>query len=44
MENRTFNSVDQMAMAVTELNKFLNEEREIEENLFQENLELKFEI
>ena len=44
VENRTFNSVGQMAMAITELNKFLNEEREKREKLLQENLELKFEI
>ena len=44
IENRTFNSFGQMAIAITELNKFLNEERDKREKLFQENLELKFEI
>ena len=33
-----------MAMAITELNYFLNEERDKSEKLFQENLELKIEI
>ena len=44
IDNRTLNSFGQMAMAITELNKFLNDEREKREKLFQENLELKFEI
>lgn len=33
-----------MAMAIAELNKFLDEEREKREKLFQENLKLQFEI
>ena len=44
IENRALNSFGQMAMAITELNKFLNEERDKREKLIQENLELKIEI
>ena len=44
IKNRALNSFGQMAMAITELNKFLNEERDKRDKLFQENLELKIEI
>ena len=44
IEDRTLNSFGLMAMAITELNKLLNVEREKREKLFQENLDLKFEI
>ena len=44
IENRAFNPLGQMAMAITELNKLLNQERDKREKLFQENLELKIEI
>ncbi len=44
IEDRTINSFGKMAMAITELNNFLNIEREKRDKLFQENLDLNFEI